>query len=362
MEFLWFFLCKERTTAHSLTQRYARQGHPACRQILWSVTSVVVDEPLPFCSTAPLATFFVGVAGGQPLPAHRAEPVVPHGAQRLGGIAVVPPFAAQRVAHVPIGRPRRSVFRCHPAVILGRRENADGPEQHGAALVGNAPLVIGRVRVVLFPTRSAVRRSRSSCGGRSSAQNGLPPGRWAQLLYIISQSSHRQPPQQQAAGLQRLGAAMFHGKPPSFCFKAPGQRRAARNRRSSASAICQSFLQLGAVERAVDEHDRPHQHEFDHKMLVEHHAHAGGRQRQQKPGDGAPVVGDGAVIILPGDSTVQKTSPRWRPPPPPAAPVTLYSGTSQAHRATLTATPSATPMVSWWGRRAMAFAVDRGLR
>lgn len=73
-----------------------------------------------------------------------------------------------------------------------------------------------------------------------------------------------------------------------------------------AKAHLPQLLQLGTVERAVDEQDGTDQNELDDEMLVEHHAHRGGGQRQQKAGHRAPDVGDGAVVILPGDGAVQK--------------------------------------------------------
>ena len=152
--------------------------------------------------------------GHQPGAIHRVEPVVPHGAEGLGHIAVVPPLAAQRVARLP-GRAQNFGVQVPAGLQLRRGEQADGAHQHAAALILHAPLVKGGVAVVLFPLVQHL-------GGLGPAAVGVPaqiPGHLRVAGPVVEHHLaviHGQPPQQQPPGLQFLCAAMFHGFPHFF--------------------------------------------------------------------------------------------------------------------------------------------------
>lgn len=91
---------------------------------------------------------------------------------------------------------------------LGRK-HADGAEQYPAALFHNAPLVIGGVGVVLVPFVQQFRRF-------GPGTVGVPPQIPGHFRVTGPVVVHHftvvdgKPPQHKAAGLQFLGAAMFH--------------------------------------------------------------------------------------------------------------------------------------------------------
>ena len=96
-------------------------------------------------------------------------------------------LAAQRVADLPGGA---KAFGVQVPAHLQRRggEEADRAKQHPGVLVGDAPLVKGRVIIVLFPLVQRL-------GGLAPAAVAFQRRYWvtclslAQLLYIISLSS-----------------------------------------------------------------------------------------------------------------------------------------------------------------------------
>ena len=73
---------------------------PACRRLCDRRRRWSKRQPA-FSITRPLAGFFFRVAAGQPGAAHLVEPEVPHGGQRLGGVALPPEGTAQAVARLP---------------------------------------------------------------------------------------------------------------------------------------------------------------------------------------------------------------------------------------------------------------------
>ena len=153
----------------------------------------------------------IGVDGGQPVGAHRVKPVVPHGTECLSCIAFIPPFAAECVADLP--RRAKPLRIQVPAGLERRRgEKADRAEQHAGVPVGDAPLVKGRVIVVLFPLVQRL-------GGLAPAAVGVPAQILRDLLVagpvIVHHFAviHGEPPQNKALRLQFLCAAMLHDFP-----------------------------------------------------------------------------------------------------------------------------------------------------
>ena len=151
----------------------------------------------------------IGMAGRQPQPAHGAEPVIPHGAQSLGRVALVPPFAADGIADLP-GVAQALGVQVPAGFQVAAGEQADGAKQHAAVFVLDAPLVKVRFGVVFFPLVQQF-------GRRDPAAVGVPAHKMRDLRVAGPVVVHHlavvdaQPPQQQAVGVQFLGAAMFHG-------------------------------------------------------------------------------------------------------------------------------------------------------
>lgn len=66
------------------------------------------------------------------------------------------------------------------------------------------------------------------------------------------------------------------------------------------------LVQLGTVNVTVNKQDCRSQNKLDDKIVGEHHADHGHTHRQQKAAERPAEAGDGAVVILPGHSAVQK--------------------------------------------------------
>ena len=264
------------------------------RAVKLAVRHVMVVDKACLLQNCAAGNVLIGVDGGQPVCAHGVKPVVPHGTECLGGVAFIPPLAAQRIADLPGGT---KAFGVQVPAHLQRRggEEADRAKQHPGVLVGDAPLVKGRVIVVLFPLVQRL-------GGLAPAAVGVPAQVLGHLPVAGPVVEHHfavvdgEPPQDQPLRFQLLCAAMLH------VVALLSMEDAAQD----AKAHAPEPGELCAVEGAVDKQNYAYQRKFYKEMLPQQRADGRDRERQQKAGDRLGVAGHRAVVHLPRDAAVQK--------------------------------------------------------